>query len=199
MLPDSLQKFIQIFSKLPGLGPRASTRLVFYLTNLDRPTLDTLIDSLSGLKKINRCKKCFFIKETSQTLCSICSDIAREKNTIAIIEKETDLLTLEKSAFFHGTYFVLGELNERGILEASQKMRLQYLKNRIREEFDNKIKEIIVAVNPNALADILYEIILDEFKNVAEKITRLGRGIPTGGEIEFADPETLKNSLDRRN
>jgi recombination protein RecR len=77
-------------------------------------------------------------------------------------------------------------------------MRLQYLKNRIKNELGGRAEEIIIAVSPTLLSDLLFEVIKDEFKNYTTKISRLGRGIPTGGEIEFADEETLKNALERR-
>ena len=97
-----------------------------------------------------------------------------------------------------GWYLVLGELDNRGTLETAQKLRLEHLKKIIKEELAGKAKEIMVALNPNALGDFIYETVKAEFKDLAERITRLGRGIPTGGEIEFADEETLTSSLERR-
>lgn len=198
MLPPQIQKFITYFSKLPGLGPRAANRLAFYLTGLERERLELLIASLNDLKKINKCKQCFFLKDASSALCHICGDKTRSSDLIAIVEKETDLLTIEKTAVFKGRYFIIGELNDKGIIEPNQKMRLQYLKNRIKNTTNSPIQEIILALNPNTLSDTLYEMIKDEFKGLAQKITTLGRGIPTGGEIEFADEDTIIQALKRR-
>ena len=198
MLPQALQKFINVFSKMPGLGPRAATRLAFYISNLEREKLAVIAAAFENFKKLNRCKKCFFIKDDSLPLCGFCADKSRNQKIIAITEKETDLISLEKSGYFKGVYFLIGELNDKDVIESSQKMRLQYLKNRIKNELGGQADEIIVALSPTSLSDILYEMIKDEFKNLAGTISRLGRGIPTGGEIEFADEETLKNALDRR-
>ncbi|MEK7086835.1 MAG: toprim domain-containing protein, partial [Patescibacteria group bacterium] len=155
--------------------------------------------SFANLKTLNRCPRCFFLKEARKNLCSFCSDPKRDKNIIAVVEKETDLLSIEKTGNFQGHYLVLGELPERGILESAQKLRLQTLKERIKKELNGKAKEIIAAVNLTTFGDFTTHIIGQEFKELAEKITRLGRGIPTGGEIEFADEETLAQALERRN
>ena len=198
MIPESIQKFIESFSKLPSLGPRAATRLAFYLIKLDPESFKNLESSLGNLKRINRCEQCFFLKDSKNQSCSICADPKRNPKIIAIIEKETDLLSIEKTANFKGKYLILGEVSERGLLESTQKLRLAYLKNRIQKEFNGKIEEIIIAVNPTTIGDFTASAIREELKNSAEKITRLGRGIPTGGEIEFSDEETLSQALERR-
>lgn len=199
MIPEAIQKFIESFSKLPSLGPRAATRLAFYLTKLDPESFKNLEEGLNNLKKINRCEQCFFLKDTKNKICGICADSNRKSNLIAIVEKETDLLSIEKTGNFKGKYLVLGEVSERGILESAQKLKLAHLKNRIQKEFNGKIEEIIIAVNPTTIGDFTTNTIREELKNSAEKITRLGRGIPTGGEIEFSDEETLSQALERRN
>ncbi len=198
MIPEPIKKFIENFSSLPSLGPRFATRLAFYLINLDQSTFKNLETSFINLKTINRCKRCFFLKEAKKPLCDLCSNPRRNKNLVAIIEKETDLLSIEKTGRFEGQYLILGELSERGALTSGQKLRLQTLKERIKNELGGKIQEIIIAVNLTAFGDFTADLIRQEFKFLAEKISRLGRGIPTGGEIEFADEETLANALERR-
>lgn len=197
MLPDPIKKFIEVFSKLPSLGPRMATRLAFYLTQIDKNDLQELESALSGLKKIDRCHACLFLK-SGGALCSICSDPTRDKNVIAIVEKETDLMSLEKTGAFKGHYLILGELAEHGVLSSSQKLRLQHLKERVKKNLGGKAKEIIVALSPTTFGDFTADLIRREFRGLAEKITRLGRGIPTGGEIEFADEETLRQAFERR-
>ncbi len=198
MIPEQIQKFIDSFSKLPALGPRLATRLAFYLINLDKNDLRVLETSLGDLKRLGRCKQCFFTK-SGGNLCAICANPKRDKTTVAIVEKDTDLISLEKTGKFQGHYLLLGELPERGILESGQKLRLEHLKTRIGQELGGKIKEIIIALNPTSAGDFTAELIKKEFAGLAGKITRLGRGIPTGGEIEFADEETLDQALERRN
>ncbi len=198
MLPEPIRKFIDAFSRLPSIGPRLATRLAFFLSGLDKNNLKELEDAFVGLKKIGRCPNCFFIKSGGH-LCGICADPRRDKNVIAIVEKETDLISLEKARVFRGNYLVLGELAESGTLTPVEKLRLGHLRERIKKELGGKVKEIVICLSPNTLGDFTAELIKNEFAGLTEKITRLGRGIPTGGEIEFADEETLKSALERRN
>ncbi|MFH1193302.1 MAG: toprim domain-containing protein [Candidatus Jorgensenbacteria bacterium] len=197
MLPQSIQKFIEGFSKLPSLGPRLATRLAFYLLNLDRAELVSLIDALGGLKHLNRCPRCFSFKEANAALCTICANPKRSTGTVAVVERETDLIAIEKTGKFGGRYLILGELPEKGIFESAHKLRLAALKRHI-VEGGGHLKELIIALSPTSFGDFAADAIRQEFKEVAEKITRLGRGIPTGGEIEFADEETLGQALERR-
>lgn len=197
MIPKSIRKFIDAFSQLPALGPRQATRLAFYLTSLSKATLDELEKSLKELKSLEKCERCFFLKESNVKLCEICSDPKRDKEIIAIIEKETDLISLEKTGSYKGQYFILGKLAEKGIIETAQKLRLEHLKARIKSE-GGIIKELIIALNPTAIGDFTADSIKRDFKESAAKITRLSRGLPTGGEIEFADESTLESSLEQR-
>lgn len=198
MLPPQINNFIETFSKLPSVGPRMATRLAFYLLGLDKSAFKNLASSFLGLAMLDRCGNCFFVKDTKQKECAMCADRKRDKNIIAIVEKEIDVLSLEKTSKFRGTYFLLGELAERGIFETSQKLRVEHLKRRIEKELGGKAKEIIIALNPNAFGDVTEHLLTQELKNYAERFTRLGRGLPTGAEVEFADEETLSESLEGR-
>lgn len=198
MLPKNIQRFIEAFSKLPLVGPRMAYRLVFNLLKLDKQTLKNVESALLGLKDIDRCPKCFFIKNTEDELCKICSDPKRNGDQIAVVEKETDLISIEKSGAFKGLYAVIGESESRNKLGASQKLRLERLKKLAGDRPEGKFNEVIIAVNPTTEGDYLAGRISQEIRGVARKITRLGRGIPTGGEIEFADEETLSNALETR-
>lgn len=198
MIPPPIKQFIEAFSKLPSLGPRAATRLAFYITKLGKNEIAELERALGGLKNLSRCGRCFFLKDETKEFCEICANPKRNARVIAIVEKETDLLTIERSGEFNGHYLVLGELAERGTLEPAQKLRLQNLKTRILQEESGAITELILALNLTAAGDITANIIRDEFQGLVKHITRIGRGIPTGGEIEFADEETLIHALKRR-
>lgn len=198
MMPKAVGKFTESFSQLPSIGPRLATRLAFYLLNLDKSSLAALIDALGGLKHLNRCPQCFFFKETNETLCTICANPRRDAKTIAVVERESDLLAVEKTGKFNGRYLILGELPEKGVLESSHRLRLAALKHLITAG-GGKLGELVLALSPNSFGDFTSDAIREEFKGLAEKITRLGRGIPTGGEIEFADEETLGQALERRN
>lgn len=193
-----IQKFVDVFSKLPAIGPRMATRLAFYITSQTQLQNNELSGAISALSNLGRCKQCFFISEPGEDLCAICLDKSRSNDIVAIVEKETDLISVERTGVFRGVYLVLGELNKQGILEQDQKEKLSGLKNRIKEKNNGKIREIIIALGHNTFSDFMTDTIKQGFRGMADKITRLGRGIPTGGEIEFADDETLKNALDGR-
>lgn len=197
MLPEPIKKFIEVFSRLPSIGPRMATRLSFYLSSLDKNNLKELEDALGDLKKISRCPNCFFLKSGGH-LCQICSDEKRDKGLIAVLEKDTDLLSIEKTGNFKGQYLVIGELNEREGLSSAHKLRIKHLKDRVKRDLNGKAKEIILALNPTAFGNFVSDLVRKELETNALKITRLGRGIPTGGEIEFADEETLSQALERR-
>src|SRR3989338_2535651 len=218
MLPDPIKNFVDVFSKLPSIGPRQATRLAFYLSNLGKNKLKEISDVARGLADLTTCAQCFRTHVGRGKLCSICSDPTRNQKLIAIVEKETDLISLEKTKKFNGRYLVIGELQKTGDLEPEQKLRLSALKNTIKkglggqpasakasadakalaDKSADKADEIILAVNPTIYGDLGASILKKEGEGGAKKIPRLGRCIPTGGEIEFADEETLGSAIDKR-
>lgn len=198
MLPDPIKKFIEIFSTLPGIGVRQATRLAFKLIASGGNKINEFAGAVDDLKRLKICSRCFFIHQNSDNFCNICRDPQRLKNIIAIIEKETDLISLERTKKFKGYYLILGELIKNGILDSGQKLRLNHLKS-LAKQLGGQFEEIILAVNPTSYGDLSASILIKELSPFAKKITRLGRGIPTGGEIEFADEDTLGQALERRN
>ena len=199
MLPDPIKKFVGAFSGLPGIGPRQATRLAINIINGGKAKARELLKSIAELENIKTCSQCFFIYDDEKNLCPVCSNPQRQKNIIAIVEKETDLISLEKTNKFTGRYFIIGELKKDGVLDAMQKLRLNSLKGFIQKELDGKAEEIILAISPTTYGDFNSSLIAGELKSYSKKITRLGRGIPTGGEIEFADEDTLGDALKNRN
>lgn len=200
-LPDPIKNFIHHFSKLPSIGPRQATRLSFFMINSGKKEIDEIKKSLEELEKMSVCEKCFFVfipKNESDKICEICNDKNRNHGLIAIVEKETDLISLEKTNKFNGVYFVIGDLEKNGILGSIQKNKLEGLKNIIKKDLGGMAEEIILAINPTTYGDFNASLLNKELKDLTKKITRLGRGIPTGGEIEFADEDTLSNALERR-
>ena len=199
MLPEEIKKFIEEFEKLPSIGPRQATRLAFRLIGGGQAKLTELAGAVAGLKKVKICPRCFFVHSQKTEICSICSDSTRANDVFMIVEKETDLMSIERTRKYRGKYLVLGELTKSGVLEPWQKLRLNVLKKIITDEISDKTaKEIIVALNPTTYGDLNSSLLEKELKNYTRTISRLGRGIPTGGEIEFADEETLSHSLTRR-
>lgn len=198
MLPDEIKNFIEIFSSLPSIGIRQATRLAFKLINSGRAKIEETAKSVSSLAYLKICSRCFFVHQNKDNLCDICRDPNRSPRIIAIVEKETDLISLERTKKFKGRYLILGELIKTGALDSAQKLRLNHLKSLIKKEL-GVADEIIIALNPTTYGDLNASMIAKELAGFAKKITHLGRGIPTGGEIEFADEETLGAALERRN
>ena len=202
MLPEQIRKFIDLFAKLPSIGPRQATRIAFHIIKQGDASIDELAKAVNRLSDIKTCAQCFFPFEIyekfhKESLCKICSSRERRQDIVAIVEKETDLISIEKAKKFNGRYLLLGELSKEGILDSAQKLRLNSLKSTLSKQF-GKAHEIVIALNPTTLGDIEASLILQELKPFAHKITRLGRGLPTGGEIEFADEDTLGGALENR-
>jgi recombination protein RecR len=198
MFPPEIQNFIDAFSKLPSIGPRMATRLSFFLASLPDHEQMQIRDAVKGLERLDRCPRCFFVKSRAEKLCTFCADPKRDSHIVAIVEKDTDVFSIEKAGKFFGQYCVIGELDHRNPLGDTQKQRLQKLKNRIVKELKGASGEIIIALGPNTFGDFVSELIRQGFKGIPVKVTRLGRGIPTGGDIEFADEETLRSAFEGR-
>lgn len=198
MLPEEIKNFVKEFEKLPSIGPRQAVRLAFRLIGGGQSKLSELSRAIENLKKVKICPRCFFVHSSKEQICNICSNPSREKDTFMILEKETELMSIERTGHYKGMYLILGELTRSGNLEPWQKLRLNSLKKIIETQLGQKAKEIILAISPTTHGDLNTSLIERELKDYANKISRLGRGIPTGGEIEFADEDTLSHSLSRR-
>lgn len=191
--PRVLKGLIEKLAKLPGLGERSSTRIVFYL--LSKPELcEELSFLISELpKKVKLCKKCRNLSEDE--LCSICLDNSRNRRLLCIVESPVTLYAIESLNLFNGTYFVLHYLLSPREGITAHDLPLEELKGLIVE---NEVEEVILALSPtlsgNATAEFLKEF-LSPFKL---KLSRLALGIPYGLEIQFVDPLTLRKSLTDR-
>ena len=197
MYSPSIQKLIKLFSKFPTVGPRTATRFVFYLLKLSPKENSELLSAISELKeKVKLCAFCFKPFEAENELCEICSDAGRDKTVLCVIEKETDLETNERTKKYKGMYFILGGTVSRLRKKDVEALRLKELKER-----SQKAKEIIIAINPTTEgeATALYlERWLKKNLPAGRKITKLGRGLPVGSELEYADEETLSSALESR-
>lgn len=206
MYPDSIQKLINIFSRFPTIGPRTATRFVFYLLKLNREEIKEITDSISELKrKVKLCKFCFNpyeLNTTNSELCPLCSDKSRNKSLLLITEKESDLESIEKTKKYKGFYFVLGGTIPSFKKGDSSKIRIKELKERIENPqkfgIEADFQEIIIATNPTSEGEATALYLERELKNYKKKMTRLGRGLPIGGELEYTDPETLALAIDGR-
>jgi len=202
MYSPSIQKLINIFSKFPTVGPRTAARFVFYLMKLSQEEINEIVQSVSTLReKVKLCSFCFKPFEPSTgsgqegELCEICSNPSRDKTLLCVIEKETDLMPIEKTQKYHGRYFILGGTVSKLRKEDMEKLRIKELQERIQ---DSPIEEIIIAVNPTTEGEATALYLERILKPLNKKTTRLGRGLPVGGELEYADEETLGSALEGR-
>jgi len=203
MESPSIRKLIDLFSNFPTVGPRTASRFVSYLIDLNNEEVEEIIKALSSLKKnVKICQLCFKPFEPSAgsgqnlEICEICSSPVRDKSLLCIVAKETDLIPIEKTKKYQGLYFVLGGTISRLRKEDIQKLRTKELEERIKK--DSLIQEIILATNPNSEGEATALYLERILKPFGKKITRLGRGLPTGGELEYADGETLSSALENR-
>jgi recombination protein RecR len=197
-LPASLQKLINELSKLPGIGPKTAQRLAFYLLKRDNLDLLTLSSAITELKSnVVFCSNCHNMVETDP--CHTCSDTNRDKTLICVVEEPLDALAIEKAGNFKGLFHVLGGvLNPLEGIGAEQ-LKIESLMTRISNDALG-IKEIIIATNPSlegeATAMYLSKVIKQV--NTLIKITRIARGLPMGGDLEYADDMTLMRAMEGR-
>ena len=196
MHPKSIQKLIELFSKFPTVGPRTAARFVFYLIKLDQEKFDELLSSVTDLRKaIKICSSCFNPFEASDEaeLCPICTDNSRDKTLLCIVEKEIDLISIEKTKKYKGLYFILGGTID--LKKNDKDIRIEELKQRIE---NSNFQEVIIATNPTTEGETTALFIERKLGPFNIKITRLGRGLPIGGELEYADEETLSSAFEGR-
>jgi len=205
--PPSIQKLIDIFSRFPTVGPRTAARFVFYLMRLPEEEIKEILNSISNLKKtIKICSFCFNpfqAIDTEETLCPICQNKTRNRNLLCVLEKETDLITIEKTKKYQGLYFILGGTVSKLKKDEIKKIRAEELVERIKnpERFGISgadFQEIIIAFNPTTEGEATALYLERVLKPLNKKITRLGRGLPMGAELEYADEETLSSALESR-
>lgn len=196
-LPRSIRNLVEAFEKLPGIGPKTAQRLVFYLLHVPQEQLDEFAEAAQELKrKTVLCSLCFNVAESDP--CSVCINQNRDKSIICVVEQPIDVLVLEKAGSFKGVYHVLhgsiSPLNNIGPDELYIKQLLQRIRNSVQP-----LKEIILAMNPNMEGEATAMYLSKEIKKIKDlKITRLGQGLPTGADLEYADEITLARALEGR-
>lgn len=195
-LPRPIRKLIESFERLPGIGPKTAARLTFYLLHVPQELLDEFAEALSGLKRDTvLCSICFNVSEKDP--CPICTDQTRDKTIICVVEQPLDVLALEKTGQFKGVYHVLhgaiSPLNNIG----PEELKIDELIERIKEL--SEIREIILAMNPNMEGEATAMYIAKQVREIKNlKLTRLGQGLPTGADLEYADDMTLSRALEGR-
>jgi len=193
LLPEPVQKLIDAFSRLPGIGPKTASRLAFFLLRTSDDLSLELAQSLQELKSsIVYCQRCFNITTAGRVECEICASPERDARLLCVVEEPLDVLALERASGFKGQYHVLG-----GVLSPIQgigpdDLRIRELIERVRL---GGIEEIILATNPSLEGDATAMYLHTQLGPLGVRVTRLARGLPVGGDLEYADPNTLLRAL----
>ena len=193
-LPKIVEDLTNSFEKLPGIGRRSAQRLAFYLLRVPQRDLDSFAHSLTNLKKLTKiCTICHNL--TDQEQCAICSDPSRDGSQVCVVESFQDVLAIEKSGSYKGVYHVLhgsiSPLNNIGPDEL-------YIDTLILRTKKGIVKEVILATNTSLEGEATALYIQQALDGIKIQISRIGRGLPTGVEIEYADDQTLKHAFGTR-
>lgn len=195
-VPKSIQNLIESFEKLPGVGPKTAQRLTFYLLHVPQYELDKFAGSLTNLKTgTTICSNCFTVGETDP--CEICEDTTRDQGLICVVEEPLDVLALERGGKYKGVYHVLhGRIDPLNNIGPDE-IYIQQLLERIKK---SQITEIILATNPTMEGEATAMYITKQVKAQSPeiKLTRIGRGLPIGADLEYADEITLQRALEGR-
>ena len=191
MYPKPFQKLIECFVSLPSVGPRMAERLVLYLFKQDQDKLEAFAEALEGLHALHPCARCFHVAE--DTLCGICADSKRDEHSLCVVEEPLDVIAFERLGQYRGRYHVLGGVME-GTKDSSH-LHIPELLSRIPTE---GITEVILATNPTTEGDLTALYLKKKLEPFGVTVSRIARGLASGGDIEYADEITLRSALVNR-
>lgn len=192
LLVEPVARLIDEFSRLPGIGPKTASRLVFYLLRAPQEQVQALADALRELReRITFCSICFNITETDP--CAVCTDEGRDRSVICVVEEPLDVIAIERTRDYHGLYHVLhGTIAPvEGI--GPDELRIAELLPRLNAI--PPVRETIIATNPNMEGEATAMYIARQLEGTGVRVTRLARGLPVGGDLEYADEITLSRAL----
>jgi len=187
LIPEPLQKVIDELSKLPSIGRKTAQRLALFILKSEPQNIDSLVNAIIELKsRIRFCEICFNI--STEEKCEVCRSPKRDQSIICVVEEASDILSIERTNEYNGLYHVLG-----GVLNPLAGITPGNLKiNELLLRINNHAaKEIILALNPNAEGDVTSLYLMKILKEHPVKISRIARGLPIGGDLEFADSATI--------
>lgn len=193
-IAEPLQAAIEELSKLPSIGRKTAQRLALYLLKCNDDTVNSLIKAVRELKsKLQFCKKCFNISEGE--ICEICKSNKRDKALICVVEEASDVIAIEKSHEYNGIYHVLG-----GVLSPLTGIGPEHLKIKelIKRFETEEISEVILAMNPDTEGEATSLYLAKLIKPLGIKVSRIARGLPVGGDLEFADEATIGRAVNSR-
>jgi recombination protein RecR len=193
-MPAALAALIEQLVRLPGIGPKTAQRLAFHLLKAPREDAAALAEALVALKdRTALCRRCFNLCEAD--LCGVCLDSRRDGALLCVVEEINDLMAIEKTREFRGVYHVLGgslsPLDGRG----PEQIRVKELQARLES---SEVREVILATNPNVEGEATALYLQRALKAFPVKVTRIARGLPMGGDLEYADEATLARALEGR-
>lgn len=193
-IPEPVTRLIEAFSRLPGVGPKTASRLTYYLLRAPDELSQTLASAVADLKtKTRYCSTCFNITENDP--CAICADESRDKTQVVVTEEPLDVLAVERTGAYRGRYHVLhGAISPvDGI--GPDNLKIRELVERVRQ---GTILEVIIATNPGMEGDATAMYVQRQLAPLGVKVTRLARGLPTGGDLEYVDSVTLLRAFQGR-
>lgn len=196
VLPAPVNNLISALERLPGIGPKTASRLAFFLLRSPEDIPLNLAAALQDLKKATgSCRRCFHITLIEQEYCDICQDSRRDESLVCVVEEPLDVLAIERTGIFQGRYHVL-----MGVLSPIEGVGPEDLKIRpLIERIQNEpIREVIVATNPSMEGDATALYLQKQLQPSGVRVTRLARGLPMGGDLEYADQNTLLRALSGR-
>ena len=190
----SIEKLIESFEKLPSIGHKTAQRLAFYMLDQSKEEIKEFTDSIINAKNnLKFCSKCFNISDTDP--CNVCSNPKRDESVICVVEDVRDVLAMERTHEFNGLYHVLhGSISPMNGI-GPEEIKIKELLSRLG---DGKVKEIILATNPRVEGEATSIYISKLVKPLGIKVTRIARGIPIGGDLEYTDEVTLAKALEGR-
>lgn len=191
--PKKFKHLISHFSALPSIGPKMAERLVLYLFKQDEAKLLAFAEALEDLHHLKSCSRCFYIAETD--LCEICADQNRDPSIICVVEEPLDVIAIERTGAFRGLYHVLGGVMDMSREQESANLKITELVARVTL---NGVSEVILATNPTTEGDVTALYIKKKLEGSGANVTRIARGLATGGDIEYADEASITASLTNR-
>ena len=200
ILPKAVRDLSQELMRLPGIGPKSARRLAIHLLRQPRTVVGRLGDTLKNLHaNVRICHRCYNLAEDE--LCIVCKDDSRSQSTICVVENPLDVEAIERTGSYSGLYHVLGgSLSPLEGIGVDQ-LTMRELLDRLNEKPDKSpspVIELIIALNPTLEGEATARYILQHIDEATVRVTRLGRGLPTGGDIEFADAVTLTAAFEGR-
>jgi recombination protein RecR len=196
MLPDPIQNLILALERLPGIGPKTASRLAFYLLRAPEEISGSLAEALTDLKaRIAFCQDCFNITNAGRERCEICASSQRDAALICVVEEPLDVLALERIGAYKGKYHIL-----QGVLSpidgiGPDDLKIKALLERIQR---GGVQEVILATNPSMEGEATAQYLYPRLRALGVRVTRLARGLPVGGDLEYADQNTLLRALSGR-